>query len=528
VHVSHGDSAEIVNGGTINGFIQVEGNLLLTGTNGIYITNDLQALAGTVTVDTKSIAEITGSTEFDGIFEAKGPGAVVDLGGAGGGLIVNIATIEGPPLVPTGWTELTFNDPSAQINEWNGKAYVSVETTLTDIKGRGTVDVLAGRNYTTTNTLTVEAGAAGSETGMLNLQAGTVTTGGIDINGGLVQGYATIVGGVINDGTLMALGGTLDLTGSLTGTGTVAFDHDTQQGTLSAIGATLEVNSVSAGQTITMNGDDTLHLDTPAAFAGTIAAKIGDQIVLQGVTATGAVLTNGTLVVSDGTQTVASLDLSGDYTGDNFVVNGSTLQIAAKGTSVTPTEFAMTDTTTGVSSTAAGTPYSGPVAGLQWEYITTTTDSLAIAATAPNVFIHTGSGDDAIDVSRVNGNNVLDGSTGSNFLVGGSGDDTFFVDDRGPASPIWDTVANFHSGDAATIWGVTPGDFDLSWVNGQGATGYTGLTLHATAPGVPTASLTLAGFTTADLTNGRLTVSFGTTAATDGAPGSAYMYVHAT
>jgi hypothetical protein len=122
---------------------------------------------------------------------------------------------------------------------------------------------------------------------------------------------------------------------------------------------------------------------------------------------------------------------------------------------------------------------------------------------------------------------VLDGGTGSNFLTGGIGDDTFFVDDRGAAAPIWSTVNNFHPGDAATIWGVTPSDFDLSWVNGQGATGYTGLTLHATAAGVPTASLTLAGFTRAALYDGEITVSFGSTAATNGLSGSTYMYVHA-
>jgi hypothetical protein len=45
---------------------------------------------------------------------------------------------------------------------------------------------------------------------------------------------------------------------------------------------------------------------------------------------------------------------------------------------------------------------------------------------------------------------------------------------------------------------------------------------------VPTASLTLVGFTSTDLTNGRLAVSYGTTAASGGVPGSTYMYVHAT
>ena len=184
------------------------------------------------------------------------------------------------------------------------------------------------------------------------------------------------------------------------------------------------------------------------------------------------------------------------------------------------------DTTTGQSVSPSTQPYTGPVSGLQNEYINITSDSLNISASTPNWFIHSGGGNDAIAASS--GINVLDGGTGSNFLTGGSGTDTFFVDDRGPTSAIWDTVNNFHSGDAATIWGVTPSDFALSWMDGQGATGYTGLTLHATATGVPTASLTLAGFTSADMNDGKLTISFGTTAASGSVAGSNYMYVHAT
>ena len=116
----------------------------------------------------------------------------------------------------------------------------------------------------------------------------------------------------------------------------------------------------------------------------------------------------------------------------------------------------------------------------------------------------------------------MDGGTGSNFLVGAGGTDTFFVDDRGPSSDIWSTVSNFHAGDAATVWGVTSDASGLIWEDNQGAAGYTGLTLHALAPGRPIASLTLAGYSSADLSNGRLSVSFGT----DPASASTYMYVH--
>lgn len=183
------------------------------------------------------------------------------------------------------------------------------------------------------------------------------------------------------------------------------------------------------------------------------------------------------------------------------------------------------DTKTGQNLAATAQPYSGPVAGLANEYIAVTPDSLNITVTTPNWFIHAGPGNDAIAVSS--GTNVLDGSTGSNFLTGGSGADTFFVDDRGPVADIWSTVNNFHSGDAATVFGVTPSTFNIGWVDGQGAAGYTGLTLHVTATGVPQASLTLAGFTTADLNSGKLSIAFGTNPATASAAASTYMYIHA-
>lgn len=166
------------------------------------------------------------------------------------------------------------------------------------------------------------------------------------------------------------------------------------------------------------------------------------------------------------------------------------------------------DTSTNQSTPGIALPYTGPVAGLTEEYINLTSDNINITATTPNWFLHSGTGEDAIQVTS--GNNVLDGGTGSNFLVGGSGQDQFYVDDRGATTDIWSTVAGFHSGDSATVWGVTPQDFGLNWVDGQGATGFTGLTLHATAAGKPTASLTLTGYTTADLNNGRLGVTFGT------------------
>ena len=101
--------------------------------------------------------------------------------------------------------------------------------------------------------------------------------------------------------------------------------------------------------------------------------------------------------------------------------------------------------------------------------------------------------------------------------------DTFFVDARDATATIWSTVANFHAADSVTLWGVTQSDFALSWANGLGAAGATGLTLTAAAADKPEVLLTLAGFTQADLTSGRLSVTFGT----DAASGSVYTNIHA-
>ena len=189
--------------------------------------------------------------------------------------------------------------------------------------------------------------------------------------------------------------------------------------------------------------------------------------------------------------------------------------------------FLVVNTTNTLASSSRGDSYSGPFAGLQHQYINITPDSLAIAAASPNSFIVTGSGNDAIDVSSVGGNNVLDGGTGSNFLVGGAGNDTFFIDNRNETAVTWSTVANFHSGDAATLWGLTPQNVAMQWLDEQGAIGHQGLTLAITGPGRPNVNLTLSGYTTTDLSNGRLSTVFGIRSDMPDIPQNPYLYIHA-
>ena len=73
----------------------------------------------------------------------------------------------------------------------------------------------------------------------------------------------------------------------------------------------------------------------------------------------------------------------------------------------------------------------------------------------------------------------------SNFLTGGTGRDTFFVDNRGGAADIVEyrllTLQRRRCRD--DLGSYTLQDFLFEFEDSQGAAGFTGLTLHTTAPG---------------------------------------------
>ncbi|HYZ22924.1 MAG TPA: hypothetical protein VE690_12280, partial [Rhodopila sp.] len=474
----------------------------------------------------------------DGIYSSVGPDSVIELGGTLQGLNVDITKMQGPPIESTatlgfiGWTELTLDGPNAQIYQWQTatSTYIGIEATLNDIGARGTLDVLNGRNYSTTQSLTVEA------QGMLNLQAGTVTLGGLTV-AGILQGTGTITNAVVNNGTIDVLAGVLadgttkatvlDIAGALSGTGSVVFDHDEKAGTVVATGGTLMVGTVAAGQNIVMNGDDTLVLAQAGAFLGTIDAKIGDRIILQGMTATSAVDNNGTLVISNGTATVATLKVAGDMASDSFTASGSIITVGSA--AATSGQFTVDDSTTKQVTTVAGVPYNGPVAGLTSQYVFPTTDQVMVKAQTPNVFIQVGQLGQknpliaGIDVSAANGNNVLDCYANSSFLIDGTGIDQNYIDARGATQNSWSTVVNFHAGDNVTIWGLTAQDFTLQWIGDTyGADGAKGLTgVYTPNTGTLAIGITLAGYTMADVSNGKLTVSY------NQIDGNAYASIHA-
>ena len=292
---------------------------------------------------------------------------------------------------------------------------------------------------------------------------------------------------------------------------------------------------VSAGQTVVFEaGPSSLQINTLDNFKGTLQAfNSADTLVAYGsrwdtyaFTKTAA---GGVLAFKSGANVIETLNLLGNYaSAADFSISQTAGNSAFTRTDISttvaaaPTAVLFTDTTTGLSATDPGTAYSGPVSYLQSQFIWDSSDGVAMAATASNMFLHGGAGADAISASG--GSNVLDGGGGSNFLVGASGadggTDTFFLDERG-GDVTWSTLLNFHQGDALTIFGFVAGKSTLPFVDNDGATGFTGATIHSEINGNGTGvngSVTFVGYSVADVQN-KFSITPGTIGDTN------YLYV---
>jgi hypothetical protein len=345
-------------------------------------------------------------------------------------------------------------------------------------------------------------------------------------------------GPVQNNGDMIVNASTLDF-GALSGTGAIN----------AANGSALNIESAGAGNTIrltsshlTIGGQNgapgSFGIPGGLSFLAPISMDAGSTITVAATQATTEVIKGSHVSLYNGSAKVADLTISGQthiYAIDNPTNDTVTLSRTASASalpiSANPPAnpgVSVFDTTTSQPISPTVQPYSGPVAGLRNQYLPTTTDNLNITTTKPNWFIAARGLENAIDVSKGGGNNVIEVTGGSSFLTGGTGNDTFLVDDRSATTSAWSTILGFHTGDNVTVWGVTPQDFTLTWQNGQGTPPDTGLTLSATAANRPDANATLVGYTSADLSNGRLKVSFGITPNEPGLPGSPYMQITGT
>jgi hypothetical protein len=381
---------EIVNAITLGNpgaTLEVGGTLTFAGANA-----NMAFLAGVMQIDSTGMVAGAGNI---GATQAAGPFVVVNQGtldaNAGAGNLLGVLTgftnqgtvlasngsvgIEGPDSVTnlsgttlTGGTWIVQGPTAGSVNQiifgfnftadiavdaanivLDGRAtdiegYVSVfqpiEQQLQTIASSGTLQLLDDRGYVTANALT--------DNGQLLLQGDTLATAGLTIGGtGTLDGFGVVVGGVVNQGAIVADGGALDVTGAVGGIGNLGVasgstlilngatagsltDKGTvfeQSGLLLIEGAlggtgslvvqnggTIEFFSGTA-QDITFSGSDaTLRLDNFPGYHGTlIGFSHGDTIVLADTAATDAFVSGSSLVVMDNATTVDAIPLAGSY-----------------------------------------------------------------------------------------------------------------------------------------------------------------------------------------------------------------------
>jgi hypothetical protein len=334
-----GFSVSFVNAGTVraNGgagtVLQILAQFTNTGT--VLADNGILGLGGA------GIGNLSGGTLTGGTWIAQGPTAgtfnQIRFGGTFDALLTTDAAV------------IILDGAASEIQGYSG-GFQPIETQLQTIAATGTLQLLNNRGYTTTNTI--------QDAGLLNLQGGTLATGALTVaSGGILSGFGTVTGAVTDQGMVFATGGVLNLAGGVAGTGVLSVAsgsalilagdapasvvnngtiYDTAGllniGTLTGTGmlvaqngGTIEIGG-AASQAIVFSGSNaTVRLDAPGSYTGTLAGfGLGDALVLAGVTATAANITNNnTLAILNGGATVDTVVLSGNYAGAAFTVSQS-------------------------------------------------------------------------------------------------------------------------------------------------------------------------------------------------------------
>ena len=303
------------------------GTLALTGgTTAINTGASLGMSTWSISGGTASLNE---SLTFAGTF-AESAGATLTLASTDTLKLTGAASLSG---VINGAGTVAVSNATASGLTIGGTDAMSVTGSLTQ-----TGKVTIGDATTASASLSVAKGATWTINGAVGISHGSSTASSLKILGTLIKSGATgtsVINLATADNGLIEAGvGTLDFSNKLTGSGALKIDT----------GATLEVDSTAASTlTVTFNGSGaTLALKKPTKFASTISGyAVGDTIDLLKIAATGASINaSDQLVIVNGSKSVATLQLTGNYSGATFTIgsdgNGGTNVTLLTAASVPP------------------------------------------------------------------------------------------------------------------------------------------------------------------------------------------------
>ncbi len=206
--------------------------------------------------------------------------------------------------------KVTLNGVGSVI-QFGTATYTALESTLTSVAAAGTLAVLGGRGFTSTNTI--------ADSGLFNIAGGTFSIAALSVgSGGRILGSGAIANAVANSGTIESNAGLLKLSAGASGAGRLVVDA----------ASTLELGAAATAGTILDSG--VLQLD---GFSVTGAASVlaGGKILGRGTVANAAA--NAGTIESNGGLLKLSAGASG--VGALVVDAGSTLELAAATTAGT-------------------------------------------------------------------------------------------------------------------------------------------------------------------------------------------------
>ena len=333
-------SSPLINQGTI---ANDGGNLFILApfTNaGTVITEGTGG--GFLGIQGSSLSNLSGGTLTGGSYIARGSGNAFN--------ILGIA-IGASSRIVTNAAHLVLDGPASDIRGFNNGTFESIALSLQTIAAGGTLELLGGRDFETTNPLL--------NAGLVRLEGGSLSTGSLAVVGTL-EGFGLVSGVITNTGLLNAKGGVLNITSQVDFVGSIAVSADarmimkggspdflTVDGTLFQTQGLLEANDITGAGTLVVENGATLRFITgreqtvqfgganatfvladPQAYTGTLVdfgpgdSWFGpDRLVMWHVPANAATDVNGnSLVVTNDGTTVQTFALAGDYTGATFSV----------------------------------------------------------------------------------------------------------------------------------------------------------------------------------------------------------------
>jgi hypothetical protein len=288
----------------------------ITGGMGGSMVTAVEVASGTLVIDPGAV--------FNGVVEGDATGKdLLVLGGTTAATLSGLGSkfINFPTVTVTAtadWTLATVNETdgilavggtlvvSGMLDD-NARAFVN-EGGILSVSGTGALVAkslnLGGGTLEGAATAAITVGAA----------AGPDDAVSIDYGSG-IHGFGSITGApVIDDGSIVAQSGTLDIADAISGTGKLVVGTD----------AVLVAQSELGGTFVAFSGAGTLVLGDPTAVSAQMQAfGTGDVINLEGLRANTLSFSAGTLTLDQGTTPVASLVFQGTYTASNFVLESN-------------------------------------------------------------------------------------------------------------------------------------------------------------------------------------------------------------